>query len=72
MLTTDDEPGFIVKYQLWYTKAIKLIRVLAADRYQEFCGYYEPDPRRKGITIESYRIQDFFRGMRPAPHPHYW
>jgi hypothetical protein len=68
MLTENKDSEFLVNYQLWYTKATKLVRVLAPDRHQEFCAYYEHDPRRKQINIETYRIQDFFRGIRPAPH----
>jgi hypothetical protein len=67
--TADKDAEFIVNYQLWYTKAIKLARLLAPDRYEEFCAYYEPDQRRKQINVESYRIQDFFRGIRPVKNP---
>ena len=64
--TNDKEAEFLLNYQPWYTEAIKVVKVLAADRYGEFCSYYEPDPRRKQINVETYRIQDFFRGVRPA------
>ena len=69
MLSADKEGEFLLGYQPWYTKATKLVRVLAPDRYDEFCAYYEPDPRRKQITVETYRIQDFFKGVRPAKNP---
>jgi hypothetical protein len=67
--TLSKEADFLVNYQAWYTKAIKIVRVLAPDRYQEFCSYYEPDARRKLISVDTYRIQDFFRGVRPAKNP---
>lgn len=66
LLTAKNEVDFTINYQPWYTKAIKVVKVLAPDRYEEFCAYYEADPKRKQITVESYRIQDFFRGIRPV------
>jgi len=64
--TDKKEAEFVLNYQPWYTQAMKVVKVLAPDRYQEFCSYYEPDPRRKQIDVASYRIQDFFRGIRPV------
>jgi hypothetical protein len=56
---------FSRSYQAWYTKSIKLISVLAPDRLKEFQDFYHPDPKRKGIDIITYRIQDFINGFGP-------
>lgn len=53
-------------YQLWYTKAVKLVELLGPDRLDEFVSYYRADPKRKAMTVETFTIQDFVRGLRPA------
>lgn len=58
---------FQFEYQIWYTKALKAVSALAPDRYQEFKGYYEIDPKRKTFGYGTYVIQDFIKGVAPAP-----
>jgi hypothetical protein len=67
------EPQFLIAYQRWYTKALKVVASLAPDRYAEFRSYYEVDPKRKSLGYETYVIQDFFRGVAPNSHnyPHF-
>jgi len=57
------EEGFQIKYQVWYSKALKVIEFLAPDRYKEFRGYYEIDPKRKAKDFggTNYVIQDFIK-----------
>ena len=32
----DKEPNFYYEYQSWYTKSLRVVEVLAYDRYAEF------------------------------------
>ncbi len=60
-------PGqFGLKYQLFYTKAIRLVQILAPERLDEFKSYYEPDPKRKHFGYGSYSIQDYIKMFSPA------
>lgn len=58
--------AFQFDYQSWYTKAKKAMEVLAPDRYAEFCGYYEIDPKRKSLGWGTWVIQDYFKNVVPA------
>lgn len=53
-------------YQLWYTKALKLVELLGPDRLAEFVSYYKSDPKRKSLTPDTFSIQDFVRAVGPA------
>ena len=53
-------------YQIWYSKAVKAVAGLAPDRYLEFKGYYEIDPKRKSFGYSTYVIQDFMKGVSPG------
>jgi len=54
---------FGTKYQSWYTRAIRVVEVLANDRLEEFISYYKIDPKRKVTTAQNYVIQDFIMGV---------
>lgn len=56
----------LIQYQEWYTRALKVVRHLAPDRYDEFRRFYEPDPKRKNLGYGTYVIQDYLRGHAPA------
>ncbi len=58
-------PTFGAAYQRWYTKAVKLVELLGADRLAEFSSLYLADPKRKSIDASTYRIQDYLRGLAP-------
>jgi len=58
--------AFGAAYQHWYTKAVKLVELLGPDRLDEFVSYYRADPKRKAMTVETWAIQDFVRGIGPA------
>lgn len=57
------QADFSFGYQTWYSKALMVVEKLAPDRYEEFRKYYEPDPKRKSLNLETYVIQDFLRGL---------
>jgi hypothetical protein len=59
---------FSYDYQSWYTKALKAVSSLAPDRYLEFKGYYEIDPKRKALGYGTYVIQDFIKGVTPSKY----
>lgn len=56
------------RYQNWYTKAIKIVEALASDRLDEFISYYRVDPKRKIMNGENFVIQDYIKGIGPAPN----
>lgn len=61
-----DEDGmseFSIKYQNWYSRALKIVSLLGVDRLEEFKNYYLIDPRRKELSSSNYVIQDFIKGV---------
>lgn len=64
--------GFVFNfdYQKWYSRALPVMRVLGSDRLAEFKGYYEPDPKRKGLGYGTYVIQDYIKGVAPGGYNH--
>ena len=38
---------FGMEYQNWYTRALKVVEILANDRLEEFISYYKIEPKRK-------------------------
>ena len=54
---------FKLQYQIWYSKALKVVEYLAPDRLIEFRGYYESDHKRKNIDYANYTIQDYMRNI---------
>jgi len=66
--TEDEKYSFHMNYQPWYTKAIRVVEVLAPDRYSEFKSFYEIDPKRKSLGYGTYVIQDYIKGVAPSYH----
>lgn len=58
-LVKPDSEKFESMYQSWYTKALPLMKQLAADRYAEFRAYYEADSGRPLVLPHNYVIQDY-------------
>lgn len=54
---------FAAPYQIWYTKALSVMNAFATDRLDEFRRYYDADPRRKRMDVETYVVQDFLSGI---------
>jgi hypothetical protein len=61
---------FQFEYQTWYSKALKVLALLAPDRLDEFRGYYLSDPKRKTLNYGSFAIQDFMKGIVPNKFSH--
>lgn len=61
---------FQYDYQRWYTRALKAVASLAADRHAEFRSYYEVDPKRKSLGYGTYVIQDYIKGVAPGGYQH--
>jgi hypothetical protein len=62
----EEAEPFEVGYQRWYTRALPLMKQLAADRYEEFQAYYDADPRRALVEPSNYAVQDYLRGEKLA------
>jgi hypothetical protein len=58
--------NFGTMYQGWYTRAMKLVASIAAERLEEFVSYYRADARRKTLQISNYVIQDYINGFSPV------
>jgi hypothetical protein len=54
---------FGIKYQSWYSRALKLVELLGPDRLEEFISYYRINPKRKSYNGATYVIQDYVNGM---------
>ena len=65
---TKKSPDVRIDYQAWYSKALKVMQLLAPDRYEEFRRYYEADPKRKGLGYGTYVIHDFIKGVAPGAY----
>ena len=55
--------SFQVDYQVWYSKALRVVRQLLPDRYQEFCEQYKIE-KRKEIDFLTYTISDYIIGLQ--------
>jgi hypothetical protein len=62
--------NFPYDYQRWYTRTLRVVEILAPDRYQEFRAYYEIDPKRKTLGYGTYVIQDYLKGVAPNKYNH--
>ncbi len=66
LLTKEKTDGnFYFDYQDWYSRSLRIVELLAPDRYEEFRRYYEPNPKRKELGYGTYVIQDFIKGVIP-------
>ena len=50
------------QYHTWYSRILPFMRQLGPDRFPEFVGLYEPDPKRKNADWLHYTLQDYMRG----------
>jgi hypothetical protein len=65
-----EDKQFHYDYQSWYTRALKAVASLAADRHTEFRSYYEVDSKRKSLWYGTYVIQDYLKGVAPGGYQH--
>ncbi|WP_418603384.1 hypothetical protein [Hwangdonia sp.] len=63
--------SFHMKYQSWYSKALKVVEILASDRYNEFKSFYEIDPKRKTLGYGTYVIQDYIKNVSPRGYSNF-
>ena len=61
---------FSKQYQSWYSRALRVVSLLAPDRIGEFRSYYERDQKHPSTAARYYRIQDYVMGFEP-PHDIY-
>jgi hypothetical protein len=64
----DEKENFPYEYQIWYTKSLRVVEILAPDRYAEFKSYYEVDPKRKSLGYSTYVIQDYLKCVAPSSY----
>ena len=53
---------FGTTYQIWYSRAYKVVEALGDERLEEFISYYKVDSKRKTISTTNYVIQDYING----------
>ena len=59
---------FGTPYQMWYSRAYKVVELLGQERLEEFTSYYRIDPKRKRLEAGNYVIQDYCKGIVPRGH----
>ena len=74
-LTNDEKDciKFGTAYQMWYSRAYKVVEALGSERLEEFTSYYLIDPKRKTASTRTYVIQDYINGTLTIPttkHPY--
>ncbi|WP_298741445.1 hypothetical protein [uncultured Chitinophaga sp.] len=57
-------PVFHDKYQIWYSEAKVLIKLLLPDRLTDFTKLYEKPKTRKEIEWGNYVIEDYLQNLR--------
>ena len=66
----EDKKNYIefgTNYQIWYSRAYKVVEALGSERLEEFTSYYHIDPKRKTISTHNYVIQDYVKGIVTIP-----
>src|SRR3989338_5719766 len=56
-------PAFSEKYQQWYSEALVCLEQLLPSRADYFVSYYKPTKSRKSLTVETYTIADYLKGI---------
>ncbi|WP_343305767.1 hypothetical protein AAHN97_01255 [Chitinophaga niabensis] len=56
-------PVFSNKYQMWYSEAKSLIKLLLPDRLADFVKLYEKPKTRKDLGYGNYVIEDYLQGV---------
>ena len=57
---------FGTPYQIWYSRAYKVVELLGQERLEEFTSYYRINPKRKTLNAGNYVIQDYCKGIVPG------
>ena len=62
-----DLPFFLKNYEIWYTKAMLVVKQIIPDRTQDFLLLYS-NPKRKTLEVDTYCIDDALRGIQAVNH----
>lgn len=57
-------PSFSEKYQLWYSEALRIVKIIIPDRLNNFISYYEKPKNRKVVEYGNYVIEDYLQSLR--------
>ena len=68
LLKSEDEKEnkwmtFLTTYDLWYSKALNIVKNILPDRLNDFIILYRND-KRKNITVSNYTISDALKGLK--------
>lgn len=58
--------SFDTNYQLWYTKAYRVIKQIIPERLAEFEKMYKGDEKRKEVSLMNYSIYDYMLGLESS------
>lgn len=56
-------PNFALKYDTWYSEALRVVKQIIPDRSEDFIKQYKIE-KRKEITFETYGISDYPHGLQ--------
>lgn len=56
-------PNFFMEYESWYSEALRLIKQIIPERYDDFVNQYKNE-KRKDITYATYTISDYLIGLK--------
>ena len=56
-------PRFVTEYDTWYSEAIRVIKQIIPERYDDFVKQYKDD-KRKEVSFINYGISDYLLGLR--------
>ena len=59
---TADISYFICNYEIWYSKALPVIKQLLPDRLNDFTLLYKNE-KRKELSVSTYTISDALRNI---------
>lgn len=63
----NDLSYFISRYEMWYTKALCIVKQLLSDRLEDFTLLYKDD-KRKQLDTSTYTVSDALRGLSNSTH----
>ena len=58
---------FTDNYEQWYSRAIRCVKVLLPERFDDFCALYKNE-KRNAINIATYTISDALKGIANGRH----
>jgi hypothetical protein len=61
-------PHLTIKYEIWYTKALRVVQLLVPERLEDFVSAYKKE-NSDGVSYSSYTIQDYLLGIKGNHSP---